>query len=179
MAELQANLKLENAPYIKNLFYVDKKDNYYLVLALSDTKVEKTFWKQVGVSPGNIRLARDEQIEKILGVSKGVVNPFALQNDKENKVLLNYIGSISFLFKIQVAKLIIDQNLFENHKNFAFHPNTNTETVELSKESFLAFLNHINRKHVVLALDQVVEAPVEKPEKNEKEAIPGKKTIKI
>ena len=100
MAELQANLKLENAPYIKNLFYVDKKDNYYLVLALSDTKVEKTFWKQVGVSPGNIRLARDEQIEKILGVSKGVVNPFALQNDKENKVLLNYIGSISFLFKI-------------------------------------------------------------------------------
>lgn len=86
MAELQTNLKLETAPYIKNLFYVDKKDNYYLVLALSDTKVEKTFWKAAGVSPGNIRLARDEQIEKILGVPKGVVNPFALQNDKENKV---------------------------------------------------------------------------------------------
>lgn len=38
-------LKLDKAPLIKNLFYSDKKNNYYLVVARSDTKVEKTLWK--------------------------------------------------------------------------------------------------------------------------------------
>lgn len=43
--DMAKHIKLEKAPLIKNLFYSDKKNNYYLVVARSDTKVEKTLWK--------------------------------------------------------------------------------------------------------------------------------------
>lgn len=43
--DMHKHLKLDKAPLIKNLFYNDKKGNYYLVVARHDTKVEKTLWK--------------------------------------------------------------------------------------------------------------------------------------
>lgn len=43
--DMHKHIKLEKAPLIKNLFYNDKKNNYYLVVARHDTKVEKTLWK--------------------------------------------------------------------------------------------------------------------------------------
>jgi hypothetical protein len=49
MQEIQEKLKLQHAPAIKNLLYSDKKNNHYLVLAKSETKVEKSFWKKLGV----------------------------------------------------------------------------------------------------------------------------------
>lgn len=150
MAEVVQKVKLDKAPHIKNLLYYDKKDNFYLVLALNDTKVEKTFWKQLNVSPGNVRLAKDEDIERVLGAKKGSVNPFALINDKENKV----------------KHVVIDKKLFEGHEFFAFHPMENTETVELSKSDFLSYLTHVGKTHHAIALDEVVE---EKPKEEKKE----------
>ena len=42
MEEMSAKAKLERSPYIKNLFYFSKKkNNYYMVLAEMNTKVEK------------------------------------------------------------------------------------------------------------------------------------------
>lgn len=63
---MKKHLNLKNAPLIKNLFYMDKKNNYYLVVARHDTKVEKTLWKQLNLAPGNIRLASDEKLNAIL-----------------------------------------------------------------------------------------------------------------
>ena len=57
---MEKHVKLEQAPLIKNLFYVDKKHNYYLMVAKSDTKVEKTFWKNINIAPGNIRFCPEE-----------------------------------------------------------------------------------------------------------------------
>ena len=143
MVEMQ-KVKLEKAPHIKNLFYADKKDNFYLVLALHETKVEKSFWRSLNVAPGNVRLAKDEDLEKILNVKRGSVNPFALINDKDSKVKF----------------IIIDQKLFDQHDFFAFHPMDNSETLELSKNDFVGFLEKIGRTYKVIALDEVVE---EKP----------------
>jgi len=92
--DMVKNIKLEKAPLIKNLFYSDKKNNYYLVVARHDTKVEKTLWKQINVAPGNIRLASDEKLEAVLKVKRGHVNPFALINDTERLVNQLFYKSI-------------------------------------------------------------------------------------
>jgi prolyl-tRNA synthetase len=150
MVEVVQKVKLDKSPHIKNLLYYDKKDNFYLVLALNDTKVEKTFWRHLNVAPGNVRLAKDEDIERVLNSKKGSVNPFALINDKENKV----------------KHVVIDKKLFENHDFFAFHPMENTETVEISKADFLSYLTHVGKSYHPIALDEVVE---EKPKEEKKD----------
>lgn len=62
MKDMEEELKLKESPLIKNLFYNDKKGNYYLVLALMETKVGKEFWRTLGINPGNIRLANDDKL---------------------------------------------------------------------------------------------------------------------
>ena len=112
---MQTNVKFsKGSPYIKNLFYSDKKDNYYLVLAESNTKVEKAFWKHLGTSSGNVRLCNENKIEEILKVKKGTVCPFALLNDEASKV--KYV--------------VIDQNL-KKFDFWAFHPLDNSFSVEI------------------------------------------------
>jgi len=43
--ELMDGAHFDHSPFIKNLFFVDKKENYYLILANNTTKVEKGLWK--------------------------------------------------------------------------------------------------------------------------------------
>lgn len=64
-------MKLEKAPFIKNLFYYDKKNNFYLISALNETKVEKNFWKGLGLAPGNLRMAREDHLNEIVKCQKG------------------------------------------------------------------------------------------------------------
>ena len=56
MAELAEKVKLDKAPLIKNLFYKAKK-KFFLVLAHTDTKVERGFWKDVKINYKNARTA--------------------------------------------------------------------------------------------------------------------------
>lgn len=117
--DLIKHVKLEKAPLIKNLFYNDKKNNFYLVVARYDTKVEKTLWKQINLAPGNIRLASEEKLNAVLKVQRGHLNPFSLVNDHEK----------------QVKALIIDENL-KSEEFWAFHPMENTATVEFKQSEF-------------------------------------------
>jgi len=57
-------VKFEKAPYIKNLFYTDKK-GYYYVIAKNETVVEKTFWKGINLKPKDMRFAK---LEDLLGI---------------------------------------------------------------------------------------------------------------
>ena len=68
MADMCQEVPLQKAPFIKNLFYYDKKNNFYLVLAENNTKVGKKFWKTLGLSPGNLRMANEQHLISILGV---------------------------------------------------------------------------------------------------------------
>lgn len=112
-------MKLDKAPLIKNLFYQDKKGNYYLVVAKHDTKVEKTLWKQINLAPGNMRMTGDDKLESVLKVKKGHVNPFALVNDTEKLV----------------KALIIDEHL-KKEEYWAFHPMDNSCCVEFKQSEF-------------------------------------------
>ena len=68
MKEMSEKVPLEKAPFIKNLFYYDKKNLFYLILAKTDTNVGKQFWKALGLTPGNLRMAREDHLESVLGV---------------------------------------------------------------------------------------------------------------
>lgn len=77
----------EGTIFVKSLCYVDKKGSQYLVLANNTTEVGKLFWKSIGLSPGNIRLASQEKIQESIQSSIGNVNPFSLLNDVKSTVL--------------------------------------------------------------------------------------------
>ncbi|KAL4444722.1 hypothetical protein ABPG74_015930 [Tetrahymena malaccensis] len=150
--DMQKYLKLEKAPLIKNLFYQDKKGNYYLVVAKHDTKVEKTLWKQVNLAPGNMRLAADEKLEAVLKVKRGHVNPFALVNDTDKLV----------------KALIIDEHL-KNEEYWAFHPMDNSACVEFKQSEFQKFVDAIGRTFVHVRLDLSEEEEKKLAEQSKKE----------
>lgn len=82
--EQLSKVKLEKSPYVKNLFYTDKKPNsYYMVIAETNTAVQKGFWKAIGTSHNNVRFAKQEQVESVLKAKKGSVNVFGLANDEK------------------------------------------------------------------------------------------------
>jgi hypothetical protein len=124
IAEMLEKVKLQTtAPLIKNLFYVDKKKNFYFISAKHDTQIGKGFWSQVGTTPGNVRWATEEHLDDILGSVKGSLNPFCLANDTNKKI----------------KSYIIDERLAE-HEYWSFHPFVNTATVELKQSDFNKFL---------------------------------------
>ena len=45
MADMALKVPLEKAVFVKNLFFYDKKNVFYFILAKSDTLVGKQFWK--------------------------------------------------------------------------------------------------------------------------------------
>lgn len=89
--EQLSKVKLQKSPYVKNLFYTDKKPNsYYMVIAETNTAVQKGniyhiigFWKAIGTSHNNVRFAKQEQVESVLKAKKGSVNVFGLANDEK------------------------------------------------------------------------------------------------
>ena len=87
MKDMAENVKLDQAPFIKNMVYSDKKDNIYYIIAHVDTQVNKGFWKKVGTSSGNVRMVKEDVLKDVLGITiQGSVNPFGLLNDKEKKI---------------------------------------------------------------------------------------------
>lgn len=146
--------KLKHSPFIKNLVYVDKKKVFYFLLAHENTTISKPFWKSIGSSHNNVRMASQEQLEETLGTFKGAVNVFALLNDKNKKV----------------AHLFLDSKL-ENVSHLPFHPQDNTSTLELGSKDLEKLLQKNGRQWTVanfeVAEEEIGEsANVEKIEGN-------------
>jgi len=79
MEEL-SKVKLDKSPYIKNLLFSEKK-HYYMVIAETSTAIQKGFWKSIGTTHNNVRLAKEEHVEAVLKAKRGSVNLFSLAND--------------------------------------------------------------------------------------------------
>lgn len=58
--EQLSQVKLDKSPYVKNLFYADskKQNSYYMVVAETNTAIQKGFWKAIGTSHNNVRMAK-------------------------------------------------------------------------------------------------------------------------
>jgi prolyl-tRNA synthetase len=149
IADLQQHTKLNHAPLIKNIFSEDKKGQCFLISARHDTVIERAFYKKLGTSYSNCRMAKPEVLQAVLGVAPGSVTPFGLANDTEKKV----------------KAFALDENLLKEEW-LSFHPLVNTQTIEIKRDDFLKWLASIDRKYEALNLSEKEEVAA-KPEKKE------------
>ena len=107
----------------KNLFLCDKKARRFF---LAVTACEKTInlddlSSQLGVS--RLRFGSEENLGRLLGVTRGSVTMMGLANDTEHKV-----------------ELWIDSGIWQE-ENFLCHPLVNTATLVVSKAEMEHFLD--------------------------------------
>ncbi|KAL1344511.1 hypothetical protein HN51_018402 [Arachis hypogaea] len=112
----------------KNLFLKDKKNRFYIVSALADTKVDlKVLSQRLGLGKGGLRMAPEEALGEILQVSLGCVTPFALVNESARDV-----------------SLLLDQG-FKAQTHCFFHPLSNDMSISLNASGLDKFLKSIGR----------------------------------
>ena len=105
----------------KNLFLCDKKGrNFYLAVTACEKSMDfKQLADQFGVS--KLRFASEENLERLLSVSRGAVTVLGLVNDVDHQVAL-----------------WIDAEIWRG-ENFLCHPLVNTATLVLSKNALERF----------------------------------------
>ena len=115
----------------KNLFLKNRKSKrFYLVIAPADRKVDL---KELGgILEDRIKFASENDLIEILKLTPGSVSPFGLINDKENKV-----------------KVLIDKDVWDSDF-VSFHPNVNTETLELNKDNFHKFIKSLPNELTII-----------------------------
>jgi Ala-tRNA(Pro) deacylase len=104
----------------KNLFVRDdKKRNYYLITVREEKRVDlKEFAERFGTR--RLSFASEEDLERILGLTKGSVTPFGLLNEAEPAV-----------------HFYLDESFTDR---MGIHPNINTATVFLAPKDLLSLL---------------------------------------
>ena len=115
----------------KNLLIKGKKTgNFYLAILPDKKRLDLKFLKlKFGEE---FTFANDADLESLLAVKTGAVSPFTLINDVDGKITL-------LLDKeIQASDIV------------SFHPNINTETLELSQNDFQKFISSLkNRVEII------------------------------
>ncbi|NPD89958.1 MAG: prolyl-tRNA synthetase associated domain-containing protein [Asgard group archaeon] len=117
--------------HCKNLFLKDiKRRQYFLITIPAEKRLDfKEFAKKVNLP--FVKLADDNELQNLLGLSKGAVSPLGLINDVSKKVAY-----------------YIDKEVFQADR-VTFHPNINTETLELSKEAYHQMIKCTGNKFIV------------------------------
>lgn len=124
--------KIDGA-HSKNLFLKNKKNKYFLITCLENSKIElKKLSKSLSL--GNISFAKSGALLKLLGVMPGSVTPFGLLNDVNNKV-----------------EFYLDSGFLE-YKKVNFHPLVNTSTITLDLVDFKKFFIENKKKINILDL---------------------------
>jgi Ala-tRNA(Pro) deacylase len=125
----EAELHRPKVPAVstKNLFLCDKKARRFFLVVTSCEKTVKldVLSPQLGVT--HLRFASEENLQRILGVTRGAVTMMGLANDSGHLV-----------------ELWIDAGIWQE-ENFLSHPLVNTATLVLSKaelERFLTLTGH-------------------------------------
>jgi len=125
----EAELHRPKAPAVstKNLFLCDKKARRFFLAVTACEKTVKldALASQLGVP--NLRFASEENLQRLLGVTRGAVTMMGLANDTEQKV-----------------ELWVDADIWQG-EYFLSHPLVNTATLILAKielEHFFALTGH-------------------------------------
>lgn len=120
----------------KNLFLKDKKQRYYIVSALADTKVDlKVLSQRLGLGKGGLRMAPEEALSEILHVPLGCVTPFAIVNESARHV-----------------SLLLDKE-FKSQECCFFHPLSNDMSIALNAHDLDKFLNSIGKTPAYVDLE--------------------------
>ena len=120
--------------HTKNLFLKNKKGNFFLFSCDENANIDlKRFSKAINAK--NLSFANEIYLDKYLGIKPGSVSPYALLNDKENKV--------SFYLD---EKLSISETI-------NFHPLINTTTITTKTKDFINFLVENGKKINIFSLE--------------------------
>src|SRR3989344_166488 len=112
----------------KNLFLKERKERKYYLVVLPGEKRLNIKELRDKIQAKDLTFASSEELKEILNLTPGSVSILGLINDKEHE-----------------AELIIDKEINEA-KKLNFHPNINTESIELNKENFHKLLKTFNNK---------------------------------
>ena len=119
--------------HCKNLLLRDKKKRNWLIVTLSDTRIDlKHLARQLGA--GNFNFASPERLMELLGVTPGSVTPFALINDPEQRV-----------------NVVLDEALF-GFELLNYHPLVNNATTALTPDDLLKFIRECGHEPRVVKL---------------------------
>ena len=111
----------------KNLFLKNKRNEFFLLSFDEEDKIDlKRISKSLGL--GNISFAKKEYLGEYLKIKPGSVSPFALLNDKDNKV-----------------SFYLESNLYKS-EFVNFHPLINTLTITMETYKFMDFMIENNKK---------------------------------
>ena len=115
----------------KNLFLKSKKSvNCYLIIIPANEKLNiKEFESLLSKK---LTFSNEQELKSILNLTTGAVSPFGLINDKDNK-----------------TTLIIKKQIW-NSDFVSFHPNINTETLEIKGEDFQKYIKSLNNKLLII-----------------------------
>ncbi len=117
--------------HCKNLFLKDRKSRKFYLVVMPENKPLNI--EELGNLLGHkLKFANEDNLKQLLELTPGSVSPFGLINDKENKVCV-----------------VIDKKVW-NSEYVSFHPNINTETLELKGEDFQKYIKSLNNKLILI-----------------------------
>ncbi len=120
--------------HCKNLFIKNVKGTEYYLVTLPSTKRLDFKKLQKLLSSSLLKFASEEELQKYLGLDIGAVSPLGLVNDTQKKVIY-----------------VIDKAVW-GAEIMSFHPNVNTESVELTKENFHNMIKFTGNRFLVLEI---------------------------
>ncbi|KAK6132011.1 hypothetical protein DH2020_034237 [Rehmannia glutinosa] len=136
LQELQIVFSQYEHPVVLTVEAQDKKQRFYIVSALAETKVDlKVLSQRLGLGKGGLRMAPEEALAEILQVPLGCVTPFALVNDSARNV-----------------SLLLDQG-FKSQECCFFHPLSNDMSIALNARDLDKFLNSIGKTPAYVDLE--------------------------
>jgi len=119
--------------HTKNLFLKDKKDRLYLVVALGSAHIDlKTLHRRLGSD--RLSFGRPELLMEVLGVPAGSVTPFALINDKAQRVTV-----------------VLDGDMMR-HERLNYHPLENTATTNIARDDLVRFIRSCGHEPRIMAV---------------------------
>jgi Ala-tRNA(Pro) deacylase len=128
--------------HTKNLFLKDKRDAFYLVVALEHAAIElKSLHRLLGAS-GRFSFGSADAMRQLLGVEPGSVTPFAVMNDAAGKVTV-----------------VLDAAMLA-HEILNYHPLVNTMTRSISRTGLVTFLKASGHEP---RIERVAKEPVAPP----------------
>lgn len=123
-----------HATHCKNLFFRNHKGNrHYLVILRHDRLLNIRDLEQ-RLRQGKLSFASPKRMEKYLGLTGGSVSVFGLINDEGNHVHLFLDDALKMAEKI------------------SFHPNDNTATLVIDRDSLLRFLRWTGNSYEFIQL---------------------------
>jgi len=117
--------------HTKNLFLYDDNENFYLVCLPADKRLNIKLLKQI-LNSRDLHFGSPEMLKAHLNITPGSVSLFNMIYAKD-------------------VELVIDKAVWDAEIT-GFHPNENTSTLEITKESLEKFYNSLRGKKRIVHL---------------------------